>query len=207
MNQLPSVKTGLLRNPLDGQVLVYDTADGRVHLLDMATSCVFDLLEEGGWTPSTINAELARRLGVASTDGLLLLALDELQKAGLLETEVVEAEPLPDVTRREMVRKLALAGVTAVLVPTIATLAASKAYAGGTLLPVGQPCGTSPGLCASGRCCGGQCARSPSSIPACTSPGQPCGPGVVPANSSSLPDCTCCSGVCIKPGNSAQRCD
>src|SRR5688500_12137665 len=118
MSVLPRVRPGLLRHPLDDQVLVYDSRDDRVHLLDPTTGCVFALLEEGGWTSAGITTELAARLDVSPSEDFLPLALDELRKAGLLEPVVAPA-PLADVTRREMVRKLALSGAATMLIPAI----------------------------------------------------------------------------------------
>lgn len=129
MKSLPRVRTGLLRHALDGQVLVYDPRDDRVHLLDPTTACVLELLEEGGWTAETITPELARRLDVTANAGLLLLALDQLQIADLLDKNAATPTPLVDVTRRDLVRKLALTGAAALLIPAVATLTSSRAYA------------------------------------------------------------------------------
>src|SRR5688500_20044364 len=102
---LPRIRSGLLRHTLDNQVLIYDSRDDRVHLLDPTTSCVLELLEEGGWTSEGITAELAVRLGVASNEAFLPLALNELRNAGLLEpTDATPAE-FVNVPRRQLLLK------------------------------------------------------------------------------------------------------
>jgi len=190
MSVLPRVRTGLLRHALDDQVLVYDSRDDRVHLLDPTTGCVFALLEEGGWTSEGITIELAARLDVAPSEDFLPLALDQLRKADLLEPAVAPA-PLADVTRREMVRKLALTGAATMMIPAIATLSARRGYAQGT--PISS---TRCGPCTEDEQCpdfAGDPTKGCNEYNICAQagqapPGAPCGlPGSAP---------NCCQGSC-----------
>jgi hypothetical protein len=184
MNSLPRLKSGLLRHDLDQQVLVYDSHDDSVHLLDPTTGYVFDLLQEGSWGPDTITGELGRRLDVTPNEGLLFLAINELQKANLLESDSVESSSLlPDVTRRDLVRKLALTGAAALLIPAVATLTARSAYAATNVANSGL-CASSA-ECVSGFCYGptGRCAPA-----GCATSGATC------AN-----DAACCSNY--QPGS------
>lgn len=126
---LPRIRSGLLRRTLDNQVLIYDSCDDRVHLLDPTTACVLELLEEGRWTSEGIAAELAVRLRVAANEAFLPLALEELRNADLLEPTDASPAALVDVPRGELIRKLALTGAAAMLIPAIATLSATRAYA------------------------------------------------------------------------------
>ena len=201
MKSLPSIRPGLLHHPLDGQVLVYDSGADRVHLLDPTTASVMELLQEGGRDLDAIATETSRRIGVASDTSIVKLALEELRQADLLESSNIEWHAEEGFSRRDAVRKLAAAGIAGVLVPTIATLTASRAYAQGTLAGVGSACSTNA-QCQSNRCCGGSCRTV-----ACTASGgnNNCGPGVNPPNTNGaqVPDCTCCSGICARNGNSA----
>ena len=190
--RLPRIRSGLLRHKLDNQVLIYDSRDDRVHLLDPTTACVLELLEEGGWTSEGITAELAVRLGVAANEAFLPLALEELRNADLLEPAESSPPAFVDVPRRELIRKLALTGAAAMLVPAIATLSATRAYAQASPGPgtVGacQPC-TADEQCAAfagdpSKGCNefnicGQEGQAP--------PGGACGPGGAP---------NCCQGSC-----------
>ena len=185
MTSLPRIRSGLLRHALDKQVLVYDSRDDRVHLLDPTTACVLELLEEGGWTPEGITRELSDRLGVTTDPGLLVLALDQLREADLLDQSVHAAASLSSVNRRDVVRKLAMTGAASLLVPTIATLTATPGYAQGSQLADGAACGSNPGRCASGRCCSGFCGNT-----TCF------GNGINFPCTSGQPAITCCSCTC-----------
>jgi len=189
---LPRIRSGLLRHTLDNQVLIYDSRDDRVHLLDPTTACVLELLEEGGWTSKGITAELAVRLGVAENEAFLPLALDELRNADLLEPTAASPPAFVDVPRRELIRKLALTGAAAMLIPAIATLSATRAYAqaspGVGTVGACQPCvedtdcaafaGDASKGCNEFNICG-QSGQAP--------PGGACGAGGAP---------NCCQGSC-----------
>jgi len=156
MNTLPRVRPGLLRHHLDEQVLVYDARDDKVHLLDPTTACVLELLEEGKWSADRIIDEVARRVNVAPSDALLALSLDELRKADLLDSSTATLPPVTDLRRREMLRKVGLAGAAALLIPAITTLTATPAYAASCILAGNGcfPAGPNPACC-SGQCSGG----------------------------------------------------
>jgi PqqD family protein of HPr-rel-A system len=125
---------------LDNEVLVYDAASDRVHLLDPTTGFLYELLEQGQRTEQGITTELARLSGTASSEELFALSVDELGKAGLLEETEEPTRALEEIRRRGMIQKLAMAGVAAVLIPTIATLTAGTAYGQGSCLPQCAPC-------------------------------------------------------------------
>ncbi|HUQ98875.1 MAG TPA: hypothetical protein VM166_05420 [Gemmatimonadaceae bacterium] len=186
MSSLPRIRPELRQHKLDDQLLVYDAANERVHLLDPATACVLTLLQEGGWTDEGIRSEAALRLEVEPSDALIPLAIEELRAAGLLAEATLSA-PLGDVKRREMLKKLAVGGMAAVLVPAIATLTANSAYAA-TLLADCSPC-TKNSDCASGQCNKGVCIVSSG----CLAMGALCGP-------AGDPNCLCCSGDCMSDG-------
>lgn len=203
---LPKPKPGLLRHRLDDQVLVYEQSTDAVHLLDSITACVLDLLEEGGWTDEGIKIEISERMGVAPNDGFLPLAIDELRRAGMLEPE--NAVVALDVTRRDALRKIALGGASAMMVPAIATIIASTVNAqspGGALAcqacsPAGSAGGCAPpNTCITGtggnRCSGGvnptgELAGTSGSF---TNPAGNCGTGSETARQTAT-NARCCSG-------------
>lgn len=187
MKPLPRVRTGLLQHKLDEQVLVYDPCGDRVHLLDPTTACVLTLLEEGGWTREGIAAELTRRLGVTPSGSLLPLALEELRAADLFDSSAEAPTPLVDVTRRDLLRKAAMTGAAALLIPAIVTFTATPGYAqasGAGALGLCALC-TSTAQCASSRTCdssakGGACG----------------GAGKFPNGATCLNNGECCSNKC-----------
>ena len=196
MTPLPRVTTGLRHHRLDNQVLVYDSLRERVHLLDPTTACVLELLEEGGWTREGIAAELSARLELPSSDALLPLALDELRNSDLLEDGAPEPGALIDTTRRELLKKIAVGGVATLLVPAIATLSASSAYAA-TLAALCSPCGGANGACAAPySCASGVCVDKTNQ--------QPSGGTCITSGSSTActQNCDCCTGNCHAPSGS-----
>ncbi len=183
MTSLPRVRAGLLRHSLDEQVLVYDSRDDQVHLLDPTTACVMELLEEGGWTEPKIIPEVARRLKITPNQDLVALALDQLGRAGLLDESSAPTTKLVDVNRREMVRKLAFTGAAALLVPAVATLTATRGHAQGSFLGAAGSACLYDGNCQSGNCCpSGLC-----SADACFVDGTICNPA---------DPCECCGNIC-----------
>jgi PqqD family protein of HPr-rel-A system len=151
MTQLPGVRANLLSNPLDDQVLVYDCRGDTVHLLDPTTARVMELLQTRRWTVDELTAELAGKADLSSSAALLELALEELRKADLLDDSIASQIPRVDLTRREVLRKMMLAGAAAVLIPAIVTLSPSTAYAQTSCLPK-HACCTVDAQCCSATC-------------------------------------------------------
>jgi hypothetical protein len=135
---LPSLRKGLLRHPFVDQVLVYDTANDRVHLLDGTTAAVVDSLEKGD-AADAIAAKLEQQYGTDGGSQLLALALDELAKAELTESSTRDSASMPEITRRKMLAKFA--GMSAaVLIPAIVSLSPNTAAAQGSPLLCGAAC-------------------------------------------------------------------
>src|SRR5437868_11169745 len=154
MSSIPRVRPGLLRHSMDDQILVYDPREDKVHLLNPTTACVLDLLQEGDWSEERMRDEVARRMNIEPSAELLSLSFDELRKADLLDTSAAPITPVSDLARREMLRKIGLAGAAALLIPVITTLTASPAAAVCTgKLTSGQAC-TASSQCCSGTCVG-----------------------------------------------------
>ena len=193
MTSLPRVRAGLLQHPLDDQVLVYDGRGDRVHL--PTTACVITLLQEGGWTREGIAAELSSRLGVRTDASFLPLAIEELRAADLLEPSAEVSSALPDVTRRDLIRKVTVAGAAALLVPAIVTFTATSGYAqtGAGNLGACAHC-TSNAQCTSNNCGNDSTSRACGSNK--TANGGACSGG----NQNSANQ-QCCSGTCsANPG-------
>ncbi len=191
MTALPRVRPGLQRHQLDEQVLVYDQLNDQVHLLDPTTACVLELLE-AGQSLDQMTGELSKRHNLPSDTGLVELAIDELRRADLL-MEVTNRHLDADVTRRDLVRKLAMVGAAAAFIPAVATLTATRGYAQGSV--PGGPCAfcTTNAQCISGTCnrsgsCEGGNGNDPNKLPN----GSPCnGNGLCCSNN-------CDGGVCVQ---------
>jgi hypothetical protein len=186
MKALPRIRAGLLKHPLEKQVLVYDTITDRVHLLDPTTACVLELLEEGGHTAEEISVQIVARLDLAPEAGFLPLAIEELRKADLLDQSTAMHAPLMD--RRELLQKVALTGAAALLIPAVASLTATRGYAQGTAPGQGvcNTC-TSSSQCIDSQCCNGICMVNctGNAVGACCNVVTQCAAGL-----------TCCNGFC-----------
>lgn len=129
MSSLPRVRPGLLRHVLDKQVMVYDPSENSIHLLDLTTACVLELLEQGGWDSGRMAGEVSSRTSMAVGEDLIALSLDELRKANLLDGSAALPNPMTEVSRRDVMKKAAAIGISAFLVPAIVTLVPSPLYA------------------------------------------------------------------------------
>ena len=186
MSAPPRLRPGLLRHRLDEQFLVYDPRLDRVHLLDPTTASVLDLLEEGWYSLDLMTTEVAKRNNIKPDPHFVALALDELRAAGLLDETESLIEPLGRVNRREMVRRLAVGGAAALLIPAVATLTATPGYAQLSITGgAGDPCTMSEQCGAGLVCCAGVCAGSCGG-----NPGDPCD------SASQCNSGYCCGNVC-----------
>lgn len=160
MNSRPNLRPGLLTHRLDDQLVVYDTTDEQIHLLAGPTAVVYESLQEGA-ASDAIESKLDAQ-GVAPGAELLALALDELAKARLIESDWRESAPVME-SRRQALQKLAGVGA-ALLIPAIVTLAPNTVYGQVTLFTNGTLCTLSnqclSGCCATnsaGTCTNGRC--------------------------------------------------
>ena len=214
---MPRVRPGLLRHDLDGQVVVYDSQCDRVHLLDLTTACVLELLE-ARTSVMGIERELALRFDVQATDELLALSIQALGDANLLEqsSQDLERESLSEPSRREMLRKVAAAGVIGFLVPAITTLVPSMAYAAASCTATGgsgctvRPCCANSGTCSgAGICCnnlGGACAGNSG---CCTGQGTcvsgKCTAELITNSQTCVTSAQCASGCCQQDNSNGQK--
>src|SRR5690242_4494917 len=98
----------LVVQALDGETLVYDLRDHRALCLNRTTALVWRCCD--GRTPlDIIAARLHADLDVPADERLVRLALDRLEKAGLLR-ERLERREGARLSRREVGQKLGLVG-------------------------------------------------------------------------------------------------
>jgi len=114
-------KSDLFAEKLPNEVVLYDKNNNKVHCLNKTAAAIWESADG----TRTVD-ELAKI--VAADRDTVLLAIEELEKADLLETGSITV-PHPAVTsRREAVGKIALAG--SVLVATIVAPSPSAATSG-----------------------------------------------------------------------------
>ena len=145
-------KSKLIVRRLPEETLVYDLERSRAHCLGPVAASVWRHAD-GRSSPARIAAVVARENGVALDEAAVMVALDRLAEARLLE------EPLAagGQSRREWMKKAAMvAGLTVVSITAPLSVEAATCVANCTGRPNTPPgnCGAIP-CCppASGRCC------------------------------------------------------
>lgn len=129
---------GILTTAAGDDVVLYDEVATKAHRLNRSAAFVWQRCD-GETTVAEIAELLGRETGVPADESLVLLALDELQAAGLL-TEQVEVAGRMD--RAAFLRKVAVAAALAPVVYSIAAptpaMAESGATGGGDDCPPGE---------------------------------------------------------------------
>jgi hypothetical protein len=104
------------------QMVVYDEERQRLHLLNRSAALVFRHAD-GQRSVADLAALLGREFEAPADDSVVLLAVQELEEANLLETAVPSSVGLTKLSRRALLARAA-AVAAGVLLPTITTLGA-----------------------------------------------------------------------------------
>jgi hypothetical protein len=133
--------TGLLKEELEGETLLYDERHHRALCLDHRAGRIWALCD-GGRDASTIASTLAEE-GLLVQDAVVTLTIERLGKARLLEAPV----PRSTLSRRQLIRQLGLAAIPAILLIT-----APPARAAVSCARITESCESIP--CCAGLACG-----------------------------------------------------
>jgi hypothetical protein len=170
---------GLLVEPMDEELLVFDDERARAHSLNATAARV--------WRACDGKRDIyALQVECALDEDTLQLALERLRTSRLLD----EPEGPSRVSRRVMLRKSAIAGAgIGVALPVIRSITApSVAMASSTCRSVKEPCGEGVSCCSSLSCGGAVRLKGSCCIPdrqsGCTNVSSCCGASA------------CISGVC-----------
>lgn len=129
---------GLLIERVDGELLIVNEASLEAHALNETAAIVFDLCD-GSMERAAMAAEVARRTGLPTDEGVVELALSDLVEAGLIEID----EAPPTITRRTLIRRLALPAAAMAMLPVVETVL-MPSRAAGLSAPPPTPTSTSP---------------------------------------------------------------
>ena len=136
----------LIVERLDDEVLVYDLRTEKYHALNATSASLWELCDG-----SRSIKDLATFVGAddpATGQQVVWLALKQLSERRLL----VEPAEIPEGTsRRELLRRVAIAGAVVLAVPLVRSLNAPAAAQSATCLPFHAFC-TSSAQCCSGYC-------------------------------------------------------
>ncbi len=133
-------QTDLSVRSLPDETLIYDLARGKAHCLNRTASLVWKHCDG-----ATSQAELARvvreQLGVNKPEAVVRLALEQLSRRNLLEQPVAPLSGAARVSRRQALKRLAMAAVVLPLVVTVSGQN-SVVHASGqeVLMFLGKPC-------------------------------------------------------------------
>jgi hypothetical protein len=134
-------REGRLVRDLGEELVVYDLERHQAHCLNRTAAFVFRH-NDGGTTAGEIAERLQAELNVAADEDLVWLAVEQLEKARLLDHTPPRLERAGQ-SRREMVHRVGLG--LAVLLPAVASiLVPSPAEAAATCVPAAS-CATSSG--------------------------------------------------------------
>jgi hypothetical protein len=102
------------------EILAVKTESFEAHALNQSAAVVYDLCD-GTTSRAEMAAEVHRRTGLPADEEIVDLALSELVETGLVVMEG-EAEAVPAVTRRSLIRRLALTSAATMMLPVIETV-------------------------------------------------------------------------------------
>ena len=185
---------------LDGELLIYDLDTHKAHCLNGEAAAVWDLCD-GSRSVADLSEAVAPDLPPDVAEQVVHHALSELAKRKLLVEPLPEADP--GVSRREVLRKLAVAGAVGLAIPVVKSIVAPTAAQAATCLPYGAAC-TSSAQCCSGVCAGGFCApvaRPAGATSAGGDPAEGAEPLGLPPGVMAVDPAQCASGRIDSSGN------
>ena len=135
-------KEGLLMQQVDGDLTVYDQERSLAHNLNRTASLVFQKAD-GTRSVADLVALLQEELNPEVDEDLVLLALDQLRRAHLLEEGGDRPAEARRASRRRFVRKVGMIGALSLLLPVVETITAPTPSQAQTGEPCQTPTGTS----------------------------------------------------------------
>lgn len=128
-------RNDLFSEHLGDETVIYDKLNHKAHTLNKTVAMVWESAG-GDKSVDELAGVLHHELGIPADCGVVLLALEQLEAAGLLETPVEVEQGTERSSRRKVARRLALAGASAALVPLVASvLAPTPAMADSPIIP------------------------------------------------------------------------
>lgn len=101
------------------EILVVKPGTLEAHALNQSAAAVYELCD-GKTSKSEMAAQIRQRTGLPPDEEIVDLALAELVDAGLVTLDDTEAPST--ITRRSLIRRLALSSVAAMMLPVVETI-------------------------------------------------------------------------------------
>ena len=108
------------------EILALKEGSLEAHAINQSAAVVYDLCD-GNTSKSDMAAEIHRRTGLPADDEIVDLALSELVETGLVLLD--DPESRSAVTRRALIRRLALSSTLALMLPVVETVVVPPAEA------------------------------------------------------------------------------
>lgn len=152
----------LVVQEVQDETLVYDMRSHRAYCLNRVASVVWRHCN-GRTSTAEIASRLRSELHVSADTQVVSLALEQLGRAHLFRARVHSAPASTPYSRRELIRKVGLAGGVALLLPMVTSIVAPTPASAASCVSscLGKPNGTLCGACSGSQCCqGGVCKTS-----------------------------------------------
>jgi hypothetical protein len=101
------------------EILAVKEGSLEAHAINQSAAAVYDLCD-GNTSKFDMAAEIHRRTGLPADDEIVDLALSELVETGLVILD--DSEPRSAVSRRALIRRLALSSTLALMLPVVETI-------------------------------------------------------------------------------------
>jgi hypothetical protein len=101
------------------EILALKEGSLEAHAINQSAATVYDLCD-GNTSKSEMAAEIHRRTGLPADQEIVDLALSELVETGLVMLD--DPESRSDVSRRALIRRLALSSTLALMLPVVETV-------------------------------------------------------------------------------------
>jgi hypothetical protein len=132
-----SRKADIVVQELGNEVLIYDLKIHKAFSLNETSALVWQACN-GNRTINEISAQISAQLNSPVNEEFVWLALEQLKKENLIENEAEVSAPFEGMSRREVIRKVALTSLIAL--PIVSSLVAPMAVH------------AQSGVCAAGSC-------------------------------------------------------
>ena len=140
-------KESLVITEMPDEVLVYDLKNNEAHCLNLPAAVVWANCD-GKKTVAQVSQVLERELKMPVDHAMVWMAIDSLEKHGLLRGAINTAAQRPGFSRRKAIRAIAMAGLALPIITSIVAPAPAQAASG---LPAGACCQINAD-CASNSC-------------------------------------------------------
>src|SRR5215213_1906935 len=150
-----SRKENLVIQELEGEVLIYDLEKNKAFCLNETSALVWQSCD-GSRTIAEISDVVGKQLNSQINEDLVWLALDQLSKESLVEKQTELSHKFKGVSRRDVIRKVALG--TMIALPVVTSLVAPLAVHANSACIAGGACtctatGTQGTLCTAATPC------------------------------------------------------